>query len=439
MEAVQIINFVLFISITVLFSYKLILGIIGIFSKKKFPEAKKDHTFAILIAGRNEEKVIGQLIESIQSQNYNQKLLKIFIVADNCTDKTAEVARLAGQRGDGTCSVEVFERFNTELVGKGYALDYLLEKIESLPDFTEDKYDAYLIFDADNLLDKNYIHEMNKVLDAGYDVSTSYRNSKNFNSNWISASTAMGFLRECRFMHTPRAILNSSTFISGTGFMVSSKILNTKTGWKYTTMTEDIEFSTVQISKGSKITYCDDAIFYDEQPTTFKASWNQRMRWQKGFYQCFSKYFLSLVTSLFSGHWFASYEMMLMLFPFSVVTIFWGIFYYIYSFIYSLISSITFTQSIFIDIIVGGLTTLLISYVVLALYGMLILLVERKRVKTTFWQKIKYSLMFPIFILSYLPIAVVCLFKKVKWKQIPHTDSRSIEDIENQKKGENQK
>ena len=115
MEVVQIINFTLFILFTVLFSYKLILGIIGIFSKKKFPEAKKDHTFAILIAGRNEEKVIGQLIESIQSQNYNQKLLKIFFVADNCTDKTAEVARLAGQRGagGGRCSVEVFERFNT--------------------------------------------------------------------------------------------------------------------------------------------------------------------------------------------------------------------------------------------------------------------------------------------------------------------------------------
>jgi len=128
---------------------------------------------------------------------------------------------------------------------------------------------------------------------------------------------------------------------------------------------------------------------------------------------------------------------MLMLFQFSIVPIFWGGFYYIYSFIYSLVTSIAFTQSIFIDIVVGGLTTLLISYVVLVLYGMLILLVERKRVKTTFWQKIKYSLMFPIFIYSYLPIAVVCLFKKVKWKQIPHTDSRSIEDIEKTKNREN--
>ena len=63
---------------------------------------------------------------------------------------------------------------------------------------------------------------------------------------------------------------------------------------------------------------------------------------------------------------------------------------------------------------------------------MLILISERKRVKTTFWQKIKHSLMFPVFMFSYLPISIVALFKKVKWKQIPHTDSRNIEDIESQ-------
>lgn len=432
MNVVLLISTIFSLTMTILFSYKIILGLIGLCAKKKFPEAKKDHYFAVLIAGRNEEKVVGQLIHSIREQNYNKDLIKIFVVADNCTDNTAQVARDAGNCGGGNSQVKVFERFNNEQIGKGYAIDYLLEQIENT-EADYEKFDAYLVFDADNLLDKNYIFEMNKVLDAGYDVSTSYRNSKNFNTNWISATTAMGFLRECRFIHTPRAILGSSTFISGTGFMVSTKILNTKTGWKYTTMTEDIEFSTHQIAKGSKITYCDDAIFYDEQPTTFKASWNQRMRWQKGFYQCFAKYFLLLFSSLFSSHWFASYEMMLMIFPFSITSLLMGAFCYVYAFIHSILTSLNFVQSVFMDMLIGGLSFAVIAYVLIFIYGLLILITERKRVKATFWQKIWYSLMFPIFLFTYIPISVVCLFKKVKWKQIPHIDSRTIADIENSK------
>mgnify|MGYP001623663106 CR=1 FL=1 len=428
MDAVQIINLVIFATITVLFSYKIAIGIIGLFTKKKFPEAKKNHKFAVLIAGRNEEKVIGQLIESIAATNYDKKCLSVFVVADNCTDNTAKKAREMIEKAqlyDGA----VFERFNNEKIGKGYALDFLLEKIRERENFREDEFDAFVIFDADNLLDVNYFYEINKALDAGYEIATTYRNSKNFNTNTISANSGMMFLRECRFLHTPRAILNSSTFVSGTGFMVSSKVLNTDTGWKYTTLTEDIEFSSCQIAKGRKVTYCDDAIFYDEQPVTFKASWNQRSRWQKGFYQCFAKYFLLLASTFFSRHWFASYEMMLMIFPVAPITLFWSVFYNIYLFIKYLIYQIPFVNSFFMDAVVGLVASLIMGYILLFIYGMLILTVERKRVKCSFWQKIKYSLTYPIFIATYLPISIVCLFKKVKWKQIPHNDSRTIEDI----------
>ena len=427
MNALSIINFVLSVVITILFSYKVILGVLGLFKRKKFPKAKKDHAYAVLIAGRNEEKVIGQLIASIANQTYNKNLISVFVVADNCTDNTAEVARKALK--DSDLAGDVYERFNDTLIGKGYALDYLLERIKERDNFHKDEFDAFLVFDADNLLDKNYFYEINKAFDAGYDVVTTYRNSKNFNTNTISANTGMMFLQECRFLHTPRAIINSSTFISGTGFLVSSKILNTDTGWKFTTLTEDIEFSTCQIAEGRKITYCDDAIFYDEQPVTFKASWNQRMRWQKGFYQCFSKYFLFLMSTIFSKHWFASYEMMLMLFPFTPITFFWSIFYYIYMGVEFLFAGTGLASSPFLGAIVGLVSSLIIGYIGIFLYGLIILISERKRVKCTFWQKIKYSLTFPFFMVSYIPISIVCLFKKVKWKQIPHTDARTIEDI----------
>ena len=141
------------------------------------PPAKRLHKYAAVISARNESTVIGELIHSIKKQNYPAELLDVFVVADNCTDNTAAVARRAG--------AIVFERFNRKEVGKGYALDYAFQRIEK--DYAAAGYEGYFIFDADNLLDANYVAEMNKAFDSGCRVITSYRNSKNYDSNWISA------------------------------------------------------------------------------------------------------------------------------------------------------------------------------------------------------------------------------------------------------------
>lgn len=175
MSALQLILTILGTIFSVLYFYQVVFMIIGIFSKKRrFPEAKKNHTFAIVICARNEEKVIGNLIESIKSNDYPQENLKIFVCADNCTDNTAQICRDLG--------CVVYERQNKEKVGKGYALDFLFKNIAL--DFPEYCPDATFMFDADNILTKNYIKEMNKALDSGVKVCTSFRNSKNFGSSW---------------------------------------------------------------------------------------------------------------------------------------------------------------------------------------------------------------------------------------------------------------
>ena len=146
-------------------AYMFLYVAIGLFKKKKFKEAKKEHTYAFLIAGRNEEKVIGQLIDSIKKNNYDQSKLKIFVCADNCDakDKTAKIARSMG--------AIVYERHDLTKVSKSYALDFLLSSIgNDYPDYLPD---GFFVFDADNLLDKNYIKEMNKAFDNGEEIITS--------------------------------------------------------------------------------------------------------------------------------------------------------------------------------------------------------------------------------------------------------------------------
>ena len=189
-DFISMLGYLFSLILTVCFSYRIAYFLIGLFGnlpKKTSPP--QNHRYGVLISARNEEQVISQLIRSIQNQDYPSQLIDIFVIADNCTDQTASVARDAG-----AC---VYTRFNHMKVGKGYALNELLQHIDE--DFSLASYDGFFVFDADNILEPNYITEMNRVFDQGYRIVTSYRNSKNFASNWISSGYAITFLREARY------------------------------------------------------------------------------------------------------------------------------------------------------------------------------------------------------------------------------------------------
>ncbi len=273
--------------------------------------AKPSRRYAALICARNEESVIGELISSLRAQDYPAELLDIYVLADNSTDATARVARQAG--------AIAFERFNPYQVGKGYALNELFSQIRSRRPLSD--YDAFLVFDADNIVDSHFVSAMDRTFAQGYDVLTSYRNSKNFASSWVSAGYSIWFLREARFLNYPRMKLHTNCAISGTGFLVSSKIIEENGGWPYHLLTEDIQFSTVCATKGWRIGYCDDAILYDEQPVTFSQSWRQRMRWAKGFYQVNAHCGMPLLRGCLRGPIrFSCYDMLMTVAPCTLLT-----------------------------------------------------------------------------------------------------------------------
>lgn len=415
-------NFAMFLLFALMYTYQFVYMFIAFKAKRKKNTAENNahlHRYAVIIAARNEELVIEQLIKSIKNQNYPSDLIDIFIIADNCTDHTARVARAAG--------AIVRERFNKVQVGKGYALDYMLKIIER--EYSAKKYDGYFIFDADNLLDENYIAEMNKTFNQGYRVITSYRNSKNYDQNWISAGYGLWFLHEAEYLNLPRMTLKSSCAVSGTGFLVQADVLKENGGWHHHLLTEDIEFSVSQIIKGEKIGYCKKAMFYDEQPITFQQSWNQRLRWAKGFYQVFAKYGRDLIGGIFKRkhNRFSCYDMTMTIMPAMLISSFSilvnGTFYL--AGLFELIEGKKVIQEI--NLIM--LKAFIWYYGILFILGFVTTLTEWRKIHCPGWKKIAYTITFPLFMFTYIPISIVALFKDVEWKPIAHTVVKSIDDV----------
>lgn len=412
---------VLTLILAVLYAYQAFYVVVGLL-RRKYPvsgQAKTLHRYAVLISARNEEEVIGELIESLQQQDYPKELLDIYVIADNCTDATAQVARQAG--------AHVYERFDRVRVGKGYAMDWFFHRLQE--EGKGDVYDGYFVFDADNIVDPAFVREMNNVFDSGdYAAITSYRNSKNYASNWISAGYALWFLRESRFLNHPRQLLGTNCAISGTGFLLSAKAVKENGGWPFHLLTEDIEFSVNCALQGNRIGYCDRAVVYDEQPTRFSQSWDQRLRWSKGFYQVDWHYGLSLVRRCLRGkRRFSCYDMLMTVAPGMLLTL-------AAILLNGMFAVACFTQPTYIarQILSVSADFMLSSvvnfYLGLLLYGLVTTISEWDKIRASSTKKVLFVFTFPLFMFTYVPIALSALVRRVSWKPIQH-GCTGIEEI----------
>ncbi len=262
--------------------YYLFLGVVGLFRKKEKKNYAPKNKFALLIAAHNEEVVVGSLIESMLKLNYPKEMYDVFVIADNCTDDTAKIAKGYG--------VNVCERFSKDKRGKGYALEWMFAKLFDM----QKQYDAVAIFDADNLVHKDFLKEMNSKMQEGYKVVQGYIDSKNPEDSWIAASYSIGFWTQNRMNQLAKANLGLTSQIGGTGFAIETNTLK-KLGWGATCLTEDLEFTCKLVLNGEKVGWAHDAIIYDEKPLKLKQSWSQRKRWMQGFTDVASRYFFKLL------------------------------------------------------------------------------------------------------------------------------------------------
>ncbi|MBQ4040013.1 MAG: glycosyltransferase family 2 protein [Oscillospiraceae bacterium] len=402
-------------TISRLYFYLPIYTVIGFFATRRFSPTDKRYKYAILVAARNEESVIGNLLDSIKRQDYTGEVT-VFVAADNCTDNTAKIARDHG----AVC----YERFDPDHRTKGYALQFLVECIRR--DFGIHSFDGYFIFDADNLLKQDYISRMNEAFATGEKIITSYRNTKNFGDNWISASYGLHWLRTVRTEHRARSLLHLATRIQGTGFLFASEII--ENGWNYTSLTEDRAFCADAVVNGYRISYNDAAEFYDEQPTSLKIAARQRIRWAKGHLQALfesgGKLFLNIFKPPFGLQNFISFDILSVVIPSAVFTIFEKLISLL-----SLFASQTVTADLFAAAS-SALAAFLVFWVTKTLTAAYIFIVERRRIANVKWyKKLWFCCTFWLFDAIGAISLIIALFTKVEWKPIPHEVSVSIDEV----------
>ncbi len=408
MEYLYILQQAIIWIITAFWLYQLLISICSFVKLKDKPLlTNKKHKFMAIIPAHNEENVIGNLIQSLKNQDYPKELFDIYVIADNCTDRTKEIAENAG--------AIVYERNEQTGKTKGHALQWFLsQKIEENAD-----YDAFCVFDADNIAHKDFIKNMNKKLCQGEEVVQGYRDIKNPSDSWISSGYAIFYWMMNRFYHLARYNLGLSPLINGTGFMVKFDVIKPN-GWNTKTLTEDIEFSLQRIIAGKKLGWATDAIVYDEQPVKFKPSWSQRSRWTVGHIQCMETYTKDLANSVKEKKTLVTLDGLLYILgsiPMFVITI---LLLVVNACLYI---GESMTKAALIQ---SYLTYLIPTFILPILIGAVIMKLDGRPIRPM----IKGLLCYPLFLGSWLAINFKCLFKReTSWEKIEHVRDIKINEV----------
>lgn len=372
-------------------------------TEKKFWTPK--HRFAILIAAHNEEQVIGDLVENLTMLDYPKELYDIYVVADNCTDDTEKIAEEHG--------AIVYKRENLIDRGKGFAVEWMLNKLFQL----NISYDAVVFFDADNLVHPNFLMEMNNRIEKGEEVIQGFIDAKNPNDTWISGTFAIAFWLVNNFWHLSKYKLGLSAVLGGTGMCISFETLK-KFGWGATSLVEDMEFTMKVLAQGTKTSWNQDAIVYDEKPLTFLQSWKQRKRWAQGHFDVAHRYIPTLFIQgiklrkgyVLDGiiHLLQPYFLL-----FSTFLIFAGLLnakYPFYTNIYNWMPGLFWTL------------------ILLGQYLLPIIILWRMRVSLRCWF---YFLLYPLFVYSWVPITFMGFLHRNRkvWSHTKHTRSMNYQEV----------
>lgn len=365
-----------------------------------YPQKEKNgHNYAILIPARNESLVIEKLLISIENQTKKIKPEDVYVIVETKKDKTVSIVEKH--------KMTIVYRKNLNKKRKGFALDDAIKEILK----SNKKYDAYFIFDADNILDKNYIKEMTKSFDEGYDIGIGYRNTKN-SKNLVSAASALTFSMINTIGNKRKSKYTNNLIISGTGYYIKGTIIESWKGFPFNSLTEDYELSLYSILNNLTTTYNDSAIYYDEQPEIFDVTITQRSRWVKGYFDARRNYIHKIRKSISKKDKNYASKITALIGVNTLITLIIGI-------LLLLIDSITSFKNFIISLLI----IFILIYITLMIFTYIIIKKEENKLDIKV-SKILLIFYNPFYLLSYIYCLYIAITKKdLGWQEIKHTNN----------------
>jgi cellulose synthase/poly-beta-1,6-N-acetylglucosamine synthase-like glycosyltransferase len=260
-----------FQAILIFFSgYLLLLTLAAAIQSRRWriEESEPVTSFWLLVPAHNEEALLPSLLKSLQQQDYPKGLYRVHVVADNCTDNTAQVALLGG--------AQVHVRNHPDLRGKGYALQWLLDLLWREPA----QPDAIVILDADTVVSENFLRVMDRHFQSGERAIQAYYAVRDPGRSWNVALryAALAVLHYLRPMG--RMFFGASAGLKGNGMAFSSELLR-RHPWT-SSVVEDIELHMALLLSGERVSFAPDVMVWGEMPATLRQSASQHTRWESG-------------------------------------------------------------------------------------------------------------------------------------------------------------
>ena len=374
------------------------------------PTPNKINRFAVIGCAHNEETVISELVKSVYATNYPKNKYDVYVICDNCTDGTAEAVRKSG--------AIAMERENAEEKGKGFALKWMFAYLDEERS-NDNVYDAYIILDADNIVNEEFLDAINDKVNEGYEILQCYLGCKNPKDSIVAASYSYSYWVSNTLYQQAHARAGLSAQMGGTGMVMRPSVLD-DIGWATDSLTEDLVLTSRYIlAKNKSCSWVHDAKLYDEKPLKLIPSIRQRTRWMQGHMAAMFKYAPKLILNGFTKFSFKSLDMAFYLLrPLLTLALF-------VAYMFRIFFNIFMPETMSIEFIMSTNTSLLLllGSIVLQLF---ILFMER------------YTRYMPVFILqlffsfSWYPAMFRGLVKRNErfWVSTVHTRNISVSDVD---------
>jgi cellulose synthase/poly-beta-1,6-N-acetylglucosamine synthase-like glycosyltransferase len=236
-------------------------------TKKIMKNAEPRKKFAFVVPAHNEEAGINDTLASLLAVDYPLDLFDVIVVADNCDDETALVAEKAG--------AAVLERHSEAEKGKGFALKYAFQKLLSK------EYDAFVVIDADSIVDRNFLSVMNSYLMAGHSAVQALYGISNPNSSPLTRIFQVGNILENHFFYEGKTKIGFPAMLRGNGMCFTREIL-VNYPWDAFSVVEDTEYTIKLIREGVNIPFATETRVLAKQPESVTQAHSQRVRWASG-------------------------------------------------------------------------------------------------------------------------------------------------------------